>query len=258
MKFKKYFQFLLPLSYISLILIASEFLIRFFEVPEFYLPLPSKVFQTAIKNIEIILFHLGVTLTEALIGFLLGNFFGIIFGFLFSQLKFVRQAFYPIVVGLQTVPIVAIAPFIIIWFGPGLIGKVIMAALICYFPATVISTNGFSHVNKDALALLKSIGASKMRIFTNLRFPSAVPAIISALQVSSTLCAIGAIVAELAGSDKGVGYLIIRASYEYRTPMLFATLIITSIATFLFFKIIQSVGGIYAIRYKFGYSTNEK
>ena len=133
-------------------------------------------------------------------------------------------------------------------------GKAVMAGLICYFPATVISTDGFSNVNRDAYAYLSSIGASQWRIFWSLRFPSAIPSMISALQVSVPLATIGAIVAELSGSSEGVGYLILRASYEFQTAMLFAVLILTSLFTVAIFKFVQFMGSKYARRYRLSYA----
>ena len=134
-------------------------------------------------------------------------------------------------------------------------GKAVMAALICYFPATVISTNGFMRVNRDALLLLQSIGASRWRTFFGLQLPSAVPGILSALEVSATLCFVGAVVAELAGASKGVGYLIVRASYEFDSTRLFAVLTITSIATIAFFALVRYIGSHYARRYRFSYAS---
>jgi NitT/TauT family transport system permease protein len=200
--------------------------------------------------------HLYVTLAEALIGFAVGNSFALLFGALFSQSRVIQKGIYPVIVGLQAVPILAIAPFILIWFGPGLIGKAVMAALICYFPATVISTDGLSRVNRDALALFDSLGASRSTIFWSLRLPAAFPAIISSLQVSATLCIVGAIVAELSGASKGVGYLIIRASYEFRTTMLFAVLTLVSLVTYGFFYLIQTLGRRLSRRFTFNYTSS--
>ena len=243
-----------PYLCFMLLLILAEVLIRALRIPNYLLPPPSVIIAEGARNIPLLMRHLAITFLEAVLGFIVGNVCAILFGFIFSQWRLARQGFYPIVVAFQAVPIVAVAPFVNIWFGPGLVGKVVMAALICYFPAAVISTDGFSKVNRDALALLRSLGATKQRIFRVLSLPSAIPAIVSALQVSATLCMVGAVVAELSGSDKGAGYLILRASYEFRTPMLFAVLAVTSGATFGLFKCVQLLGGYYARRYTFSYA----
>lgn len=251
-------KWLLPWSYLILLLLIAEFFLRILQIPEYYLPTPSRTLETIITDWFIIWEHLTITITEAMIGFICGNVLAIVFGFFFSQWKSLRQGMYPIIVALQAVPIVAIAPFLIIWFGPGITGKSIMAGLICYFPAVVISTDGFSRVNREAYLLLKSMGASWSKIFKLLRIPSAIPEIFSALQVSATLCFVGAIVAELAGANKGIGFLILKASYEFRTAQLFAILAVTSLVTFGFFKIIQVTGKKYAKKYSFSYAQNSE
>jgi NitT/TauT family transport system permease protein len=253
-KLNKLSRWLAPWTYLLAILAIAEVVLRVLRVPEYLLPLPTNVAAAACSNTPLISHHLLVTLSEALLGFAAGNSCAIAFGFLFSLWRPVRQGLYPVIVGMQAVPVVAIAPFIQIWFGPGIAGKAIMAALICYFPATVISTNGFSKVNRDGLLFLQSLGATTWQIFGELRFPSAIPSIMSALQVSASLCIVGAVVAELAGANEGVGYLIVRASYEFRTTDLFAILAATSLASYVFFKFIEFIGNIYATKYSFSYA----
>ena len=245
---------LAPWLWVGLLTLCIEGIVRIFHIPEYLFPLPSSVVIEIFDKAHLILPHLGLTMLEALLGFFLGNLIALTCGILFSQVQSLRQGLLPLFVGIQAVPIVAIAPFVIIWFGPGISGKAVLAALICYFPATVISTEGFANVNRDALAYLTSIGASKWKIFWSLRFPSAVPSIVAAFQVSVTLCAIGAIVAELSGANQGVGYLILRASYEFQTRMLFAVMVLTSIATVGLFFIVKSLGDRYARIYKFSYA----
>lgn len=250
----KLYSRLAPWLYFAGILLLVELVVKISNLPEYLFPAPSVVILEIWSKFGTILKHLAITLAEAIMGFVGGNICAFIFGFFFSQWRPARQGLYPIVVAMQAVPVVAIAPFILIWFGSGIAGKAIMAGLICYFPATVISTDGFSRVNRDGLLLLQSMGASWWRIFKSLRLPSAIPGIMSALQVSATLCTIGAIVAELAGANKGVGYLIVMASYQFNTSMLFAVLSMTSIATFLLFKGVQFIGDKCVKKYSFSYS----
>ncbi len=250
-----YARRLAPWLSFGLISLLFEFGLRAGEVPAYLIPLPSAVALEILHTHQQLARHLGVTMTEALIGFAVGNCFAVSIGFLFSQLRLFRDGFYPVVVGLQAVPVVALAPYMYIWFGPGLAGKAAMAGIICYFPATVIATNGFSRVNSDALMLMRSLGASPSQIFWSLRLPAAVPSILSALEVSITLCTVGAVVAELAGASEGIGYLVVRASYEFKTTSLFAALVVISLSTFLLFRIVQTLGKYYAARYSFSYST---
>lgn len=250
----KFYRWFVPWLYFAVLLLLVESVLRILRIPEYLLPTPSSVIVEIYTKFFTILYHLAITMTEAVIGFVGGNILAIFFGFLFSHWRPARQGFYPIVVGMQSVPIVAIAPFILIWFGSGIMGKAIMAGLICYFPATVISTDGFSRVNRDGLLLLQSMGANWWRIFVSLRLPSAIPGIMSALKVSASLCMVGSIVAELAGASEGVGYLIVMASYEFRTSTLFAVLSLTTFETFLFFKAVQYMGSTFAKKYSFSYA----
>lgn len=240
--------------YLTALVGALELVLRVAAVPSYLLPTPSAVVGELIRLLPDIGVHLGITVSEALLGFLLGNLLAVLFGALVCLVRPFREGIYPLLVALQAVPVVALAPFVTIWFGPGLFGKVVLAALMCYFPATVISANGFTSVNRDALALLESVGASQSEVFWRLRVPSAIPSIVAALEVSATLSTIGAVVAELSGASRGIGYLIVRASYEFRTPTLFAALTAISLTTLALFKTVQFVGGRYSARYRFSYA----
>lgn len=247
---------LLPWACLLGSLLAAEAAIRLAGVPDYLLPMPSAVLREIVTQMPRFLPHLRVTMTEAILGFLGGNVAAILFGFLFSQWRLLREGGYPLIVALQAVPIVAVAPFIMIWFGPGLAGKAIMAGLLCYFPATVIATDGFSRVNREALNFMLSLGASRWQVFSALRLPSAIPSILSALEVSATLCTVGAVVAELAGSSEGIGYLVVRASYEFRTVTLFAVLSVTSCSTLVLFKAVQALGRRYGRRFSFSFAVS--
>ncbi|MGH0028960.1 MAG: ABC transporter permease [Myxococcota bacterium] len=220
-------------------------------MPEYYLPAPSVVLRVLVERFGQIAPHLGVTLTEAILGFVVGNLAAIGFALAFSEIRVVRESLYPLVVGLQAVPVVAVAPFVTVWFGPGLAGKAFLAGLICYFPAVVVATDSFARVDRESFMFLRSLGATRWEIFRHLRLPSAVPGVFSALRISITLCTVGAVVAELSGAGRGVGYLIVRASYEFNTPLLFAVLLATSSATFLLFRFVERIGDRYSARFGF-------
>ena len=144
-------------------------------------------------------------------------------------------------IALKAIPLVAIAPLLVLWFGSGILGKIVMAALICFFPAIVNTTAGLKAIDRDALYMMQSISATKWQIFIKLRLPNSLPYFFSGLKISSTLAVVGAIVAELAGADKGIGYTILISSYRLETNMLFAAIVAASIGGIAFFGVISWV-----------------
>ena len=246
---------LLPIVTVVAAVISLEVAVVILKPPAHLLPAPSAVLYELVYSLPNTLPHLSITTVEAFFGFALGNVAAALFAVAFSQVRLVRVAVYPVFIALQAVPIIAIAPFVGIWFGTGLVGKAAISALICYFPATVIMTDALLNVNRDGLKFMQSMGASQLEVFRHLAFPTAVPSVLAALQVSSTLCFVGAIVAELSGADSGIGFLILKASYEYRTSTLFALLILISAVTVTFYLAVATIARKVARRFTIQYAS---
>ena len=228
-----------PATFFIVVVILWHLAVKLFSIPEYLIPSPYAVWQNITGNIGSIISDLGITMLESVLGFLLGNAFGILIAVLFVHSKTAERSVYPFMIALKAVPIVAIAPLLLIWFGFGLFGKVVMAALICFFPAIVNTTIGLKNVEPEAIDLMKSFSASKFQILFKIRFPSALPYIFSALKISSILSVIGAVVAEMAGAQEGIGFAIMMASYQVDTPTLFSSIIAVSIGGILFFGFIS-------------------
>lgn len=242
----------------SLLLVGViELGVAYGGVPEYLFPPPSQVAIELWNNLPSYLPHLLLTVIEAMIGFLVGNVLAAVFALGFSQVTMLRIGIYPLVIGFQAIPILAIAPFVAIWFGTDILGKSVVAALICYFPATVIMTDALTNLNKDALKFLSSLGANRGDVFRYLALPSSVPASLAALQVSSTLCFVGAIVAEISGSESGIGFLILKASYEYQTKTLFAVLVLVSVVTLAFFLVVRTASTRLTRRFSLRYANTD-
>ena len=139
---------------------------------------------------------------------------------------------------LQTIPIVAIAPLLTIWFGFTLVPKVVIAAIICFFPVLVNTSRGLRSISAQALELMSVLSARKISVFWRLRVPSSLPYVFAGLRIASTLAVIGAIVAEFTGADRGIGFVIIQASYRLDTTRLFAGLVLSSAGGIVFFNLI--------------------
>lgn len=208
------------------------------DVPGYILPRVSEIGTELSEQGWSLLGHLRWTMLEALLGFLVGA--GAAFGaaVVFVHFRAVEGALLPWAIVLQTIPIVAIAPLLTIWFGFTLVPKVVIAAIICFFPVLVNTARGLRSISPQALELMSVLSASKTAVFWRLRLPSSLPFIFSGLRIATTLSVIGAIVAEFTGADRGIGFVIIQASYRLDTERLFAGLVLSSAGGIAFFTLI--------------------
>jgi NitT/TauT family transport system permease protein len=224
-----------------MVLLLWEFVIYILNVPIYLVPAPSDIFINIYKNITLLLIDSGVTLLEAVLGFCVGCSVGFIWAVLFAHSPFLEKNFYGYFVAFQTIPVIAIAPLLVLWFGNGLFGKVIMSAFICFFPVVVNTTLGFKYVDKNAIDLMRIFNANKKETFFKLRLPSAMPYIFTALKISASFSVIGAIVSELAGAKQGIGFRIIISSYRLDTPMMFSAIFFASVISLLFAKSVSLI-----------------
>ena len=221
--------------------IAWELSVWFFSIPHYLLPPPSIIALSFAKNFNLLLFHAGVTLTEAFFGFLCANILGVLVAIAFSHSRTLAKSLYPFVIALKTTPLIAVAPLLILWFGNGIFSKIAAAALISFFPIIVNTVKGLESIDAEALDFLKSISASQWQIFTKLRFPTALPSIFSALKISSSLSVVGAIVGEFIGADKGIGFVILISSYHLETAEMFSAVIAAALIGIIFFLAVSLI-----------------
>lgn len=191
-------------------LIAWEFVVRVLDVPSYILPPPSEVLIALWRGIADGLYfrHLLYTLTSTLAGFIIGTSLGLFLGTLIAINRYADYFLYPYIVMFQSLPKVALAPLIVLWFGLGISSKIVTAALISFFPLMVNTIVGLRSVDEDRLNLMISLDASPGQIFWYLRIPSAMPFIMAGLDIALILSLIGAIVAEFVGAQAGLGVLI--------------------------------------------------
>jgi len=204
---------------------------RLFDVPTVVLPVPSEIAGRLVSLTVsgTIWPHLWATLVEIVSGFLLGVVAGLVLGALVSLVPILERLVYPYLVALQTLPKVAIAPLFIIWFGYGLASKVVVTALVCFFPILVSVVAGFHATDKDQLDMMKAFGATKWQTLVRLRIPSALVVIFAGLEIAAVLAVIGAIVGEFVGAQAGLGFLIITLNFNLDVPGVFAVLIYLSL-----------------------------
>jgi NitT/TauT family transport system permease protein len=217
------------------ILLAWEIYTRVFKVPHYLVPAPSLIGRTLVEEWPTIQRNVGRTLVEAVGGFVLGNGIAVALAIVFVHSRAMQRVFYPVAVAIRTVPIIAIAPILVLLLGNGYAPKVVIAALISFFPTLVNMVRGLEAVEPSALELMRVLSANRRQIFFKLRLPSSLPFLFSALKIATASCVIGAIVAEWVGADTGLGYLIIVATFEFRTGLLYATTAVGSFLALAFF-----------------------
>ena len=209
-----------------------------FGIPTYIIPKPSEVWTSLTTNWSMLLQNLWPTALESLLGFLLGNLVAILLAVLFVHWKPAEQALMPVAVFIRTIPIVAVAPVLVIMLGNGYAPKIAIAALISFFPTLVNMVRGLEAVDNQSLELLRVLSASRSEVFWKVRVFASLPYLFSSLKISATSCVIGAIVAEWIGSQVGLGYLIIQATYNFNTPLLYATMVAASVMAVAFFGVI--------------------
>lgn len=212
-----------------------------FKVPPFVAPSPIAVAETLVANAGMLLANLLPTAIEAILGFLIGNLAAIAIATVFVHKKTAEEAFFPVVVLINTIPVVAKAPILVLLLGNGMEPKIAIAALICFFPTLVNMVRGLEAVNPQAMELMRVLSASPREVFFKLRVPTAMPYLFSALKIAASTAVIGAIVGEWIGSTVGIGALIIQATYNFDSALLYATVIVGSGFSVLFFLAITGL-----------------
>jgi len=230
---------LLPVAGIAIALTLWAVLVHVLKVPPFVAPSPLLVTTTLYAKFGLLMTNLLPTAIEAVSGFALGNLTAILIATVFVHKKTMEETFFPIVVIVNTIPVVAKAPILVLLLGNGMEPKIAIAALICFFPTLVNMVRGLESVNPQAMELMRVLSASRREVFFKLRLYNSLPYLFSALKISASTSVIGAIVGEWIGSTYGIGALIIQAMYNFDSAMLYATVIVGSIFSVMFFLAIS-------------------
>lgn len=229
----------LPVITIILLMVIWEIITKVTSIPNYILPAPSVIIKETFVEYQTLLKEGWVTTYELLGGYLLAIIVGIPCAVLIVYSSIFERTIYPILVFMQTVPKIAIAPLFIVWFGIGTLPKVLVAFSMAFFPIVIDTVAGLRSINPDMISLARSMGATRLEILRKIQFPNALPHIFSGLKVAITLAVVGAIVGEFVGADKGLGYLLLVANGNMDTTFLFAALIILTVIGLLFFYLVE-------------------
>jgi ABC-type nitrate/sulfonate/bicarbonate transport system permease component len=214
---------------VGLLLGVWELAVRLTGTPRWLLPPPSAVVQSLVTDRHILLPNAAVTLSEVLIGFALALAAGFSLGVAIYRSSTLERVLYPIVIASQTIPVPALAPLLLIWFGYGLLPKVIVTALVGFFPVVVSTVEGLRSTDRDVVNLLRSFGATRNAVFRLAELPSSLPSIFAGSKIAIAISVIGAVFGELVGAKAGLGYLMTRAIAQFETPRLLAAIFLLSV-----------------------------
>ena len=218
---------LIPLVFVTFVAVW-EAAVRLWRLPDYLLPAPSAVARALVAGLASRLYveHAWITVTEALLGFLIAAAAGIILGTVIAQFRLVERTLYPNVVAFQTLPKIAVAPLLVVWLGFGVSSKVVIAALVAFFPVLVNVIVGLKTVDASKLDLMRSLDASRWQTFRYVTFPNALPFVFAGLDIAIVFSVLGAIVGEFVGSQRGLGNLILQFHTSLDIAGMFAVLLL--------------------------------
>jgi ABC-type nitrate/sulfonate/bicarbonate transport system permease component len=234
-------QVIAPLLVVAGLIGIWELAVAVFDIKTYVLPAPSAIAGSIATNWSLLIGNLGVTVEEMLLGFALATVVGVMLGTLIALSTVFRRGVFPLVIASQTVPVIAIAPVLVIWFGYDILPRVLVTALIAFFPLTVNTVTGLRAVDPEQVRLFQSLNASRIQIFLKLTFPSGLPFLFAGLKVAATLSVIGATVGEWVGADRGLGYQIVTDTAQLETTRVFAAIVLLSLSGIILYLLVAGV-----------------
>jgi NitT/TauT family transport system permease protein len=231
----------LPMLFFVVVIGGWELVVRAFDVPEFLLPAPSDVVASFSGELNELWPHTRTTALEAILGYVIGNGMALVLAALMAEFKTLERGLYPYVIGLRSLPIVAVAPLLILWLGFTIWPIVAAAALICFFPTLVNGIEGFKSTDETTLELMRGLHSGRLRLFTKVKVFNALPYIFAALKISVASALVGAVVGEWIGSSEGLGYLTILANNYVDTLLLFRAIVLIGLIGILWFMLVSFI-----------------
>ncbi len=230
-----------PIFGVTFIVVVWQFYTQFFGVSRIVLPSPVDIFWASVVNWKVLLRESWPTFLESVLGFALAVAIGIPFAVCVATSRVLNLTLYPILIATQSIPKVAVAPIILIWFGLGMQSKLVIAFLVAFFPIVVDTAAGMRATPAGLLELARSLRASPLQVFMKVQFPAALPFIFAGSKVAVTLAVIGAVIGEFIGSVNGLGNLLLSANSQLDSPLAWAALVWLSVLGILLFAAVVVV-----------------
>ena len=229
---------------IAAFLLVWEGAARLFHLPDYVLPAPSTILADGAAKWQSLLGGAAFTVQPMLLGFVVAVVLGVLIALAIAFSQGVRAIAYPLLVFLQIVPKIAVAPLFIIWFGYGLTPKVLLVFLLSFFPVVVAAITAFASIEPEILELARSTGAGRLRIFRMVQLPNALPSLFGGIKIAAALAATAAVVAEFVASDRGLGYLLMQYNGNLDTPMSFAAIFVLSAMGLALYGVVELIEGL--------------
>lgn len=231
-------RFFYPLCGAAIIVLTWYYYVLLMQVPVVVLPTPLQVLKSLIGDAKILTEEGWVTALECIYGFALSLAIGIPIAVVMTYSRIANQMFYPLLVASQSIPKVAVAPILLIWFGTGIKSKLAMAFVIAFFPVVVDTATGLRSTSPDLLELARSLQCTRLQTFFKIQLPSALPSIFSGAKIAVTLSVIGAVIGEFIGSNEGLGNLLLTANSQLNSPLVWASLTVLSVLGMILYGLV--------------------
>ncbi len=231
-------RYWLPLLFLILLIALWQYLSSRTVIAFWVLPSPASVIGVFREYPALLWSHIRPTLVESVSGLLLATLLGILTAMAMHSSRIIRQIFYPYLVVSQTVPIIAVAPLIVLWFGYGISAKIFVVVLICFFPIALGLFDGLKQVSQEQVRLLRSMGAGKWKIYRYLKIPASLPSFFTGLKLAATYSVMGAVIGEWLGGNAGLGIYLTRSTKSFRTEQVFAAIFLIILLSLLLFGIV--------------------
>jgi len=228
-----------PALVLLFLLFIWEMVVKIADTPGWLLPAPTAILKEMISGFDRFSEHLLSTIVLSVGGFIIGCSVGLLVAILLHLLPKVQEAVYPLLILSQNVPVIVLAPLLVIWFGFGILPKIIVITLVCFFPVTIAALGGFRNTPPEMKHYLLMAGASKTQMFTKLEWPNSLPSLFSGLKISATYSVMGAVISEWLGAKKGIGVYMTLASSSFHTDRVFVAIFIIMILSLMFFGLIS-------------------
>ena len=232
-------RYMAPLALLGILLLAWEAAPRALSTPRWMLPTPTDIARAAVEVRGVLPAQVQTTLVEAMIGLAAAATSGLVIALAIAGSAFVRRLLYPLLVVSQNVPLIVLAPLLAVWFGFGMLPKVLIVALVGFFPIAIATAEALLHADAEVVDLMRAMGASRWQVLRIVRLPGAMPAFFAGLRISATYAIFGAVIGEWVGARAGLGLFITRSQTAYRTDRVFVAVIVIAAISMVLFALVQ-------------------